>query len=82
MHKPSVSRRFGLMLEAYCRSLGPYLKLLVRQVEALDKLSKLTEMLNEKKDDTNRVSHSCVVAVAATAIVAVFFSFSYLELSW
>eukprot|EP00057_Strongylocentrotus_purpuratus_P008911 XP_011663385.1 PREDICTED: phosphatidylinositol 4,5-bisphosphate 3-kinase catalytic subunit alpha isoform [Strongylocentrotus purpuratus] len=54
MHKPSVSRRFGLMLEAYCRSLGPYLKLLVRQVEALDKLSKLTEMLNEKKDDTNR----------------------------
>ncbi|XP_041479638.1 phosphatidylinositol 4,5-bisphosphate 3-kinase catalytic subunit alpha isoform-like isoform X2 [Lytechinus variegatus] len=54
MHKPSVSRRFGLMLEAYCRSLGPYLKLLVRQVEALDKLSKLTESLNERKDDTNR----------------------------
>ncbi|XP_071510184.1 phosphatidylinositol 4,5-bisphosphate 3-kinase catalytic subunit alpha isoform-like [Diadema antillarum] len=54
MHKPRVSRRFGLMLEAYCRSLGPYLKLLVRQVESLDKLSKLSESLNERKEDTNR----------------------------
>ena len=56
MHKPKVSQRFGLMLEAYCRALGPYLKLIVKQVEAIDKLTNLTISLNERKDDTSKVS--------------------------
>lgn len=56
MHKPKVSLRFGLLLEAYCRSLGPYLKLILKQVEALDKLTKLSETLEERKDETSRVS--------------------------
>ena len=46
------------MLEAYLRALGPYLKLLVKQVEALDKLTMLTESLNERKADTSSVSIS------------------------
>ncbi|XP_033641996.1 phosphatidylinositol 4,5-bisphosphate 3-kinase catalytic subunit alpha isoform-like [Asterias rubens] len=54
MHKPKVSQRFGLMLEAYCRALGPYLKLIVKQVEAIDKLTNLTISLNERKDDTSK----------------------------
>ncbi|PIK49264.1 putative phosphatidylinositol 4,5-bisphosphate 3-kinase catalytic subunit alpha isoform [Apostichopus japonicus] len=54
MHKPKVSLRFGLLLEAYCRSLGPYLKLILKQVEALDKLTKLSETLEERKDETSR----------------------------
>ena len=61
MHKPKVSQRFGLMLEAYCRALGPYLKLIVKQVEAIDKLTNLTISLNERKDDTSKVSVNCVL---------------------
>ena len=40
--------RFGLVLEAFCRGLGPYLKDLIKQVEALDKLTALTFQLKEK----------------------------------
>ena len=45
-----VFTRFGLILEAYCRGLGPYLKDLVRMVKALDKLTTLTDSI--KKDQT------------------------------
>ena len=40
--------RFGLVLEAFCRGLGPYLKDLIKQVEALDKLTALTFSLKER----------------------------------
>jgi len=52
LHSPSVLIRFGLLLEAYCRGLGPYLKKLIKQVEALDKLTKLTDSLNEKMTES------------------------------
>lgn len=49
LHLPSVLVRFGLLLEAFCRGLGPYLKKhLIKQVEALDKLTKLTDSLRER----------------------------------
>lgn len=32
MHNKTVSRRFGLLLEAFCRACGMYLKHLNRQV--------------------------------------------------
>ncbi|XP_067658198.1 phosphatidylinositol 4,5-bisphosphate 3-kinase catalytic subunit alpha isoform-like [Haliotis asinina] len=52
MHQTSSRLRFGLMLEAYCRGCGSFLKTLSRQVEALEKLTKLTDMLkSEVKDD-------------------------------
>ena len=40
--------RFGTLLEAFCRGLGPYLKKLIKQTEALDKLTKLTDSLKER----------------------------------
>ena len=49
------------MLEAYLRALGPYLKLLCKQVEALDKLTMLSESLNERKADTSSVSVNVVL---------------------
>uniref|UniRef100_A0A8C1Y4P0 Phosphatidylinositol 3-kinase catalytic subunit type 3 n=1 Tax=Cyprinus carpio TaxID=7962 RepID=A0A8C1Y4P0_CYPCA len=53
MHNKTVSRRFGLLLEAFCRACGMYLKHLNRQVEAMDKLVNLTDTLKqEKKDET------------------------------
>ena len=46
--------RFGLLLEAFCRGLGPYLKDLTKQVEALDKLTTLTNSLKDRKTETAR----------------------------
>jgi len=50
MHMTTVRLRFGLILEAYCRSCGTYLHSLCRQVEAIDKLIKLSDMLKEEKE--------------------------------
>lgn len=60
MHNKTVSQRFGLLLEAYCRACGMYLKHLSRQVEAMEKLINLTDILKqEKKDETQKVrSHT------------------------
>uniref|UniRef100_A0AAJ7WKG1 phosphatidylinositol-4,5-bisphosphate 3-kinase n=1 Tax=Petromyzon marinus TaxID=7757 RepID=A0AAJ7WKG1_PETMA len=56
MHNKTVSQRFGLLLEAYCRACGMYLKHLNRQVEAMDKLTNLTDILKqEKRDETQKV---------------------------
>ena len=48
LQNPSLFLKLGLILEAYCRGLGPYLKDLIRMVEALDKLTTLTDSI--KKD--------------------------------
>lgn len=37
MHVPSVSIRFGLILEAYCRGSVEHMKILLRQLDALNK---------------------------------------------
>ena len=50
MHQTSIRFRFGLMLEAYCRGCGAYLKSLNRQVEALEKLTKLTDLLKTERE--------------------------------
>uniref|UniRef100_A0A8C6PA81 Phosphatidylinositol 4,5-bisphosphate 3-kinase catalytic subunit alpha isoform n=1 Tax=Nothobranchius furzeri TaxID=105023 RepID=A0A8C6PA81_NOTFU len=56
MHNKTVSQRFGLLLESYCRACGMYLKHLSRQVEAMEKLINLTDILKqEKKDETQKV---------------------------
>jgi len=48
-------RRFGLILEAYCRACGSYLHSLIRQVDALDKLTKLTDQLKGEREVSGRV---------------------------
>lgn len=56
IHQPSIQLRFGLVLEAFCRGCGSYLKMLMKQVEALEKLTKLTNMIKtEVKDDVNEI---------------------------
>jgi len=51
MSSPSYIIRFGLLLEAFCRGLGPGLKDLNRQVEALEKLTKLTDSIKERPNE-------------------------------
>ena len=52
LHNPSLVTRYGLLLEAFCRGLGSYMKDVIKQVEALDKLTKLTDSLREKFQDS------------------------------
>lgn len=67
MHNKTVSRRFGLLLEAFCRSCGIYLKHLNRQVEAMDKLVNITDTLkHEKKDETQKVPHTSLTLLTHT----------------
>lgn len=67
MHNKTVSQRFGLLLEAYCRACGMYLKHLSRQVEAMEKLINLTDILKqEKKDETQKVSSVAAHTAAQT----------------
>ncbi|XP_075764519.1 phosphatidylinositol 4,5-bisphosphate 3-kinase catalytic subunit alpha isoform-like isoform X2 [Pelodiscus sinensis] len=62
MHSRTVSQRFGLMLEAFCRGCGMYLKHLNRQVEAMEKLVNLTDTLRqEKKDETQKMQMKFLV---------------------
>ncbi|XP_070560481.1 phosphatidylinositol 4,5-bisphosphate 3-kinase catalytic subunit alpha isoform-like [Ptychodera flava] len=51
LHQPTSNPQFGLMLEAYLRTSGAYLKQLINQVEAIEKLTLLTDMIRERKDD-------------------------------
>lgn len=46
--------RFGIILEAYCRGLCGHLKQVCRQVEALEKLTMLSDTLKEKQNETPR----------------------------
>ena len=45
MHLSIVSVRFGLMLEAYCRGCGEYMKELSKELLALNKMKHLTDTL-------------------------------------
>ena len=45
MHLPTVSVRFGLMLEAFCRGCGNYMKELSGQLQALNKMKNMTDRL-------------------------------------
>lgn len=48
MQTPSVSVRFGLILEAYCRGSREHVALLARQAEALDKLKAASELVRAR----------------------------------
>ena len=75
MNNPSISQRFGILLEAYCRGIGGHLKSLIRQVEALEKLTKLTDALKVKRDDHYKVSQT----LTPTIISIRFLIFSSLQ---
>ena len=73
MNNPSISLRFGILLEAYCRGIGGHLKGLIRQVEALEKLTKLTDALKVKRDDPLKVkSISCQNKVVYSLFIFIF----------
>lgn len=50
MQVPSVSVRFGLILEAYCRGSREHISMLLKQLECLEKLKKVSELVRERKD--------------------------------
>lgn len=50
MQVGSVSVRFGLILEAYCRGSQQHMRALFKQMECLDKLRCASEQVKQKKD--------------------------------
>ena len=50
MHVASVSVRFGLILEAYCRGSKEHMKSLSKQVECLNKLQLTSKLLRKLRD--------------------------------
>ncbi|XP_076360353.1 phosphatidylinositol 4,5-bisphosphate 3-kinase catalytic subunit beta isoform-like isoform X1 [Tachypleus tridentatus] len=48
MYVPSVSVRFGLLLEAYCRGAVEHINSLIKQVEAVNKLKSVNECIRRK----------------------------------
>lgn len=73
MNNPSISLRFGIILEAYCRGISGHLKGLIRQVEALDKLTKLTDALKVKKDDPLKVTFYFIQIEPTAYYMSVFY---------
>ena len=61
MHLSTVSVRFGLMLEAYCRGCGSFMKELSHQLVALNKMKQVTgtlqTMKKSKTDDLLKCLH-------------------------
>lgn len=50
MQVGSVSVRFGLILEAYCRGSQEHMRALIKQMECLDKLRSTSEFVRQRKD--------------------------------
>ena len=61
MHLSTVSVRFGLLLEAYCRGCGQYMKDLSNQLNALNKMKHVTGVLQgvakKKTEDVMKYLH-------------------------
>ena len=58
MHLPTVSVRFGLMLEAFCRGCGQYMKELSDQLTSLNKMKQVSDSLQSlgRKSTTEEIS--------------------------
>ncbi|MBN3326200.1 PK3CD kinase, partial [Atractosteus spatula] len=54
MHVPSVSLRFGLILEAYCRGSFSHMKSLMKQNEALNKMKSLNDFVKSSSQKTTK----------------------------
>ena len=50
MHVQSVSVRFGLILEAYCRGTLEHMSQLSRQLDCLEKLKKSSQLVRKRRD--------------------------------
>lgn len=65
MHVPSISLRFGLILEAYCRGSSHHMKALMKQSEALNKMKALNDIIKTSaqkntKPQTKEFMHTCM----------------------
>jgi len=48
MHVPSVSVRFGLILEAYCNASAEHVAILVKQNDAVSKMLALNRLVKSE----------------------------------
>uniref|UniRef100_A0A8C0FLE1 phosphatidylinositol-4,5-bisphosphate 3-kinase n=1 Tax=Bubo bubo TaxID=30461 RepID=A0A8C0FLE1_BUBBB len=65
VHIPAVSIQFGLILEAYCRGSVAHMKVLAKQVEALNKMKTLNSLIKlnamkQSKAKGKDAMHTCL----------------------
>ncbi|XP_058043660.1 phosphatidylinositol 4,5-bisphosphate 3-kinase catalytic subunit beta isoform [Ahaetulla prasina] len=65
MHIPAVSLQFGVILEAYCRGSVTHMKVLSKQVEALNKMKTLNSLIKlnamkQSKAKGKDTMHTCL----------------------
>uniref|UniRef100_A0A8C5TT70 phosphatidylinositol-4,5-bisphosphate 3-kinase n=1 Tax=Malurus cyaneus samueli TaxID=2593467 RepID=A0A8C5TT70_9PASS len=65
VHIPAVSVQFGLILEAYCRGSVAHMKVLAKQVEALNKMKTLNSLIKlnamkQSKAKGKDAMHTCL----------------------
>lgn len=60
MKNPNHKHRFGILLEAYCRGIGPNFKDLFKQVEAVEKLAGLSISIKSTTDNLNLIRVSLI----------------------
>uniref|UniRef100_A0A8C9F6F4 phosphatidylinositol-4,5-bisphosphate 3-kinase n=1 Tax=Pavo cristatus TaxID=9049 RepID=A0A8C9F6F4_PAVCR len=65
IHIPAVSVQFGLILEAYCRGSVAHMKVLAKQVEALNKMKTLNSLIKlnamkQSKAKGKDAMHTCL----------------------
>uniref|UniRef100_A0A8B9MFF8 Phosphatidylinositol 4,5-bisphosphate 3-kinase catalytic subunit beta isoform n=1 Tax=Accipiter nisus TaxID=211598 RepID=A0A8B9MFF8_9AVES len=65
VHIPAVSVQFGLILEAYCRGSVAHMKVLAKQVEALNKMKTLNNLIKlnamkQSKAKGKDAMHTCL----------------------
>ena len=51
MKNQKLKFRFGLILETYCHAIGTLFRVILKQVNAVDKLSVLAEIIKDKSED-------------------------------
>ena len=61
MKNPRHKLRFGFLLEAYCRGIGPNLKNILKQLDAINTLSAISISFKSSRDNPFQSRVSCVV---------------------
>ncbi|XP_063531233.1 phosphatidylinositol 4,5-bisphosphate 3-kinase catalytic subunit delta isoform [Cydia strobilella] len=63
MHVSSVSIRFGLVLEAYCRGSQDHVDTLLRQISCLDKLKWLNNMVRKRNKESINKARAAILSL-------------------
>jgi hypothetical protein len=65
MKNPRHKLRFGFLLEAYCRGIGPNLKIILKQLDAINTLSAISISFKSSRDNPFQSRVNCYVFLSS-----------------